>query len=96
MRGNPLALVIDPNSTHWRSRLLWAMVVERGEDEAIDSGDNQDLTDEGGHLGGCGKEAIVLGRWVVADRVLIYTGQYESRYMYLCGGNQTEGAFKSQ
>lgn len=72
IRHYPLALVIDPYSTwRWHLWVCAAGVVEWGEDEAVDSSNNQDFTGKGGHLGGSTGEEVASG--VMADRVLIYT-----------------------
>lgn len=67
--------------------------MERGEDEAIDSSNNQDLASEGGHLGGSEEEVTTLGQWVEGGScVHIHTvgDSYSSRYMCLCVGNKME------
>lgn len=98
MRDNLFALVIDPNGTDWRPRLLWAVVImERGEDETIDSSDNQDLTDEGGHLRGTERKLLhSKGGWqrIVCSYTLAATRV--GGCMCLCGGESDGGVFKSQ
>lgn len=83
-----LGFVVDLDGALGRERGFGAVVVERGEDEAVDGGHDEDFAGEGGHFWECcGRAVSGCGGHVFVGR----GGGGGSRWCYITVGGQVGG-----